>query len=81
MNAAVSPAVGGLVSEAVAEAINTDFFLDTNILIYATSLSPDHATKAPAARRLGAGTVVSEDMEHGRDYEGVTVLNPFRSGD
>lgn len=135
------------------------FFLDTNILIYATSLSPDHAAKAPAARawvqrrdwgvstqvlmeffanarrpkhrlqptaaeefvqriaarrpvqamdrelvldalslrhryylshwdaailcaarRLGAGTVVSEDMETGRDYEGVTVLNPFAIG-
>jgi predicted nucleic acid-binding protein len=135
------------------------FFLDTNILIYATSLSPDHAAKAPAARawvrrtdwgvstqvlmeffanarkpkhgllptaaedfvqriaarrpvqaldrelvlealsmrhryylshwdaailcaarRLGANTVVSEDMESGRDYEGVSVLNPFATG-
>ncbi len=134
------------------------YFLDTNILIYATSLSPDHAAKAPAARewvrrsnwgvstqvlmefyanarqpkhgllptaaqdfveriaarrpvqavdkelvldalslrhryylshwdaailcaarRIGAHTVVSEDMEHGRDYEGVAVLNPFRA--
>jgi predicted nucleic acid-binding protein len=135
------------------------YFLDTNILIYATSLSPDHAGKAPAARawvarddwgvsaqvlmeffanarqprhgllptaaqdfveriaarrpvqpvdaalvmdalalrqrhflshwdaavlcaarRLGAHTVVSEDMEHGRDYGGVRVLNPFIGG-
>jgi predicted nucleic acid-binding protein len=135
------------------------YFLDTNILIYATSRSPDHAAKAPAARawvqrtdwgvstqvlmeffanarkpkhqllptaaeafvqriaarrpvqaldrelvlealslrhryylshwdaailcaarRLGATTVVSEDMEGGRDYEGVTVLNPFAAG-
>lgn len=133
-----------------------DYFLDTNILIYATSLAPDHAQKAPtarawvqrrnwgistqvlmeffanarqpqhqllptaaedfvvslarhrpvqpmdkelvlealklrnrhylshwdaailcAARRLGAHTVISEDMEHGRDYGGVTVINPF----
>lgn len=132
------------------------YFLDTNILIYATSLSVDHAAKAPAARawvergdwgvstqvlmefyanarqprhgllptaaeafvqriathrpvqamdarlvldalalrhrfylshwdaailcaarRIGAHTVISEDMEHGRNYEGVTVLNPF----
>lgn len=132
------------------------FFLDTNVLIYATSLSPDHASKRGAARswvaradwgvstqvlmefyaqarqprhgllptaaqdfieriaarrpvvavdknlvldalalrhrhylshwdaailcaaqRLGAHTVVSEDMEHGRDYGIVTVLNPF----
>jgi predicted nucleic acid-binding protein len=133
------------------------YFLDTNILIYATSLSPDHAAKAPAARawversdwavstqvlmefyanarqarhgllptaaqafveriaerrpvqpmdkelvlaalalrhrfylshwdasilcaarRIGAHTVVSEDMEDGREYEGITVFNPFR---
>lgn len=132
------------------------FFLDTNILVYATSLSPDHAAKRSAARgwvaradwgvstqvlmefyaqarqprhgllptaaqdfveriaarrpvvavdkslvldalalrhrhylshwdaailcaaqRLGARAVVSEDMEHGRDYGGVSVLNPF----
>lgn len=132
------------------------YFLDTNILLYATSLSPDHAPKRElarswvgrgdwglstqvlmefyaqarqprhgllptaaqafveriaarrlvvpvdkglvldalalrhrhylshwdaailcAAQRLGAGTVVSEDMEHGRDYGGVTVMNPF----
>ncbi len=133
-----------------------DYFLDTNILIYATSLAPDHAAKAPtarawlqrpdwglstqvlmefyanarqtqhrllptaaedfvrvlagsrpvqavdkeivlealalrnrcylshwdaailaSARHLGAHTVISEDMEHGRNYEGVTVINPF----
>jgi len=132
------------------------FFLDTNILVYATSLSPDHASKRDVARawvgrgdwgvstqvlmefyaqarqprhgllptaaqafveriaarrpvqavdkelvldalalrhryylthwdaailcaaqRLGAGTVVSEDMEDGRDYGGVRVMNPF----
>ncbi len=132
------------------------YFLDTNILVYATSLSPDHAPRREAARRwvgrsdwglstqvlmefyaqarqprhgllptaaqafveriaarrpvqpidkalvlqaldlrhryylshwdaailcaaqrLGAHTVVSEDMEHGRDYGGVKVLNPF----
>jgi predicted nucleic acid-binding protein len=30
-----------------------------------------------AARRLGAATVISEDLEHGRNYEGITVFNPF----
>jgi predicted nucleic acid-binding protein len=138
--------------------VSAPYFLDTNILIYATSLSPDHAAQrdvarawvgrrdwgvstqvlmafyaqarqprhglAPAAaqafveriaarrpvqpvdlgvvldalalrhrhllshwdaailcaaRRLGAATVVSEDMEHGRDFDGVTVINPFIS--
>lgn len=137
--------------------MTTAYFLDTNILIYATSLAEDHAAKKPiarqwlartdwgvstqvlmefyanarqtqhkllptaaedfvvavarqrpvqpvdadvvldalrlrnrrylshwdaailcAARRLGAHTVISEDMEHGQDYDGVTVCNPFR---
>lgn len=30
-----------------------------------------------AAKRLGAGTVFSEDMNHGQDYGGVQVINPF----
>lgn len=30
-----------------------------------------------AARRLGAHTVISEDMEHGGNYDGVAVVNPF----
>jgi len=30
-----------------------------------------------AAKRLGAKTVLSEDMNDGQDYDGVKVLNPF----
>lgn len=30
-----------------------------------------------AAKRLGAKTVFSEDMNDGQDYDGVTVVNPF----
>lgn len=30
-----------------------------------------------AARRLGAHTVVSEDLNHGQVYDDVRVLNPF----
>ena len=29
------------------------------------------------AHRLGASTLVSEDLSHGQDYGGVRVLNPF----
>jgi predicted nucleic acid-binding protein len=29
------------------------------------------------AHRLGASTLVSEDLAHGQDYGGVRVLNPF----
>ena len=32
-----------------------------------------------AARSLGCGTVVSEDLADGQDYGGVTVQNPFTS--
>jgi predicted nucleic acid-binding protein len=31
-----------------------------------------------AARALGCRELYSEDMSHGREVEGVTILNPFR---
>jgi predicted nucleic acid-binding protein len=31
-----------------------------------------------AARALGCGKLYSEAMAHGRDVEGVVILNPFR---
>jgi predicted nucleic acid-binding protein len=31
-----------------------------------------------AARALGCGTVYSEDLSHGREVEGITIINPFR---
>ncbi|HET7386100.1 MAG TPA: PIN domain-containing protein [Nocardioidaceae bacterium] len=30
-----------------------------------------------AARRAGAATLLSEDLQHGMDFDGVTVENPF----
>jgi predicted nucleic acid-binding protein len=30
-----------------------------------------------AAKRIGAKTVFSENLDHGQDYDGVTVINPF----
>ncbi len=30
-----------------------------------------------AARSLGCRTVLTEDLAHGQDYDGVTVRNPF----
>jgi len=32
-----------------------------------------------AARALGAGTLYSEDLSHGQDYDGVRVVSPFLS--
>jgi predicted nucleic acid-binding protein len=31
-----------------------------------------------AARALGCSRLYSEDMSHGREVEGVTIVNPFR---
>jgi predicted nucleic acid-binding protein len=31
-----------------------------------------------AARALGCREVYSEDMSHGREVEGITIINPFR---
>ena len=31
-----------------------------------------------AARMIGSAQVLSEDLSHGQDYEGVTVVDPFR---
>jgi len=31
-----------------------------------------------AARELGCHMILSEDLDHGRDYGGVKVVNPFR---
>jgi predicted nucleic acid-binding protein len=29
---------------------------------------------------MGSGTVYSEDLNAGQDYDGVTVINPFAAG-
>ncbi len=31
-----------------------------------------------AARALGCGVVLSEDLQHGQDFDGVRVVDPFR---
>jgi predicted nucleic acid-binding protein len=33
-----------------------------------------------AARSLGCGVVLSEDLNDGQDYDGIRVENPFRPG-
>jgi len=61
-------------------ALDKDVVLDALALRHRHYLSHWDAAILCAARRLGAGTVVSEDMEPGRNYDGVTVLNPFVGG-
>jgi predicted nucleic acid-binding protein len=41
-------------------------------------LSQWDATILSAAKELGCGVVYSEDMNHGQDYGGVRVSNPFK---
>jgi predicted nucleic acid-binding protein len=59
------------------QAVDKSLVLDALALRHRYYLSHWDAAILCAAQRLGAGTVVSEDMEPGRDYGGVTVLNPF----
>ncbi len=35
------------------------------------------STIIAAAKELGCRTLYSEDLSHGQDYDGVTVINPF----
>ncbi len=57
--------------------VDKDVVLDALALRHRHYLSHWDAAILCAARRLGASIVISEDMEAGRDYGGVTVLNPF----
>ena len=41
-------------------------------------ISYGDAAIVEAARALGCRTVLSEDLAHGSNYAGVTVVNPFR---
>jgi predicted nucleic acid-binding protein len=42
-------------------------------------LSHWDAAIVEAARLLECDTLLSEDLAHGRAYEGVKVVNPFRT--
>lgn len=44
----------------------------------AHGLSYWDAAIVAAARALGCRELYSEDMSHGREIEGVTIINPFR---
>lgn len=57
--------------------------VDASLVVEALSLRQRHvlshwdAAILCAAKRAGAHTVISEDFEHDRSYDGVRVLNPF----
>ena len=60
-------------------AVDRDTVLEALALRHRHYLSHWDAAILCAARRLGAHTVVSEDLAPGQDYGGVRVLNPFQS--
>ena len=45
---------------------------------YRYQISYWDAAVIEAARAMGCDTVLSEDMQHGQDYGGVRVVDPFR---
>ncbi|MFA7267803.1 MAG: PIN domain-containing protein [Sterolibacterium sp.] len=59
------------------QAVDKDLVLDALHLRHRYNLSHWDAAILVAARRLGAHTVISEDLGHGQNYDGVTVTNPF----
>jgi predicted nucleic acid-binding protein len=58
-------------------AVDKGIVLDALALRHRYYLTHWDAAILCAARRLGAATLVSENLETGRNYEGVTVHNPF----
>ena len=56
-------------------------FVDTNVLIYAASPSPQEAEKLRRAQNLlhrgDLALSVSEDMSSAQDYDGLRVMNPL----
>jgi predicted nucleic acid-binding protein len=59
---------------------------DISLELMRSALSTSHrwrvsywdAAVIEAARALGCDVVLSEDLQHGQDFAGVTVRNPFR---
>jgi predicted nucleic acid-binding protein len=55
-----------------------------SILISALEIKAAHgfsywdSAVVAAARALGCRTLYSEDLSHGREVEGITIINPFR---
>lgn len=57
--------------------VNRDLVLEAVVLTVRYHLSYWDAAIIAAARRLGCDTLYSEDLNHGQDYDGVKVVNPF----
>ena len=59
-------------------ALGLETFVHTLELTHRYQINHWDAAILAAARQLGCATVYSEDLNHGQDYDGVCVVNPFR---
>jgi predicted nucleic acid-binding protein len=60
--------------------LNSPPFFDTNILLCSISRDPAEALKRDhrGGWAHGCAELYTEDMSHGRQVEGVLIINPFR---
>jgi predicted nucleic acid-binding protein len=57
--------------------LTVETFVRTLELVHRFQISNWDAAIPAAARQLGCTVVFSEDLNHGQDYDGVRVENPF----
>jgi predicted nucleic acid-binding protein len=58
--------------------LGLEAFVRTLELVHRYQISNWDAAILAAAQQLGCTIVYSEDLNHGQDYDGVRVENPFR---
>lgn len=58
-------------------AVDKELVLEALAFRHRHNLSHWDAAILCAARRLGAHTVITEDLNHGQVYDGITAHNPF----
>lgn len=69
-----------LASHVPVQPITRELIVEAVALRRRYQISHGDATILAAARELGCHTLYSEDLNHGQDYEGVRVVNPFQGG-
>jgi predicted nucleic acid-binding protein len=69
--------VRGLASRASIAALTPDLFFRAQASHLRFHISYWDAAIIEAALSLGCDTIFSEDLNHGQDYDGVRVENPF----
>lgn len=69
--------VEALARQRPVQPVDRDVVLDALHLRERHQISHWDAAILCAARHLGCHTVISEDLNHGQDYDGVVAVNPF----